>query len=114
LKVSRDDRQGSDHDDSSHDDDCDDPRDDDMNDDMEAKELSVSAREESDSRPEVSTADRVRSTIARRQHKKRSRAAFSHGQVFELERRFSHQRYLSGPDRANLAMNLSLTETQVC
>ena len=46
--------------------------------------------------------------------KKRSRAAFSHAQVFELERRFSHQRYLSGPERADLAQALKLTETQVC
>ena len=45
--------------------------------------------------------------------KKRSRAAFSHAQVFELERRFSHQRYLSGPERADLASGLKLTETQV-
>ncbi|XP_072031556.1 uncharacterized protein [Amphiura filiformis] len=45
--------------------------------------------------------------------KKRSRAAFSHAQVFELERRFSHQRYLSGPERADLANALKLTEQQV-
>ncbi|CAG7822186.1 unnamed protein product [Allacma fusca] len=45
--------------------------------------------------------------------KKRSRAAFSHAQVYELERRFSHQRYLSGPERADLAQALKLTETQV-
>ena len=45
--------------------------------------------------------------------KKRSRAAFSHAQVFELERRFSHQKYLSGPERAELAGALKLTETQV-
>lgn len=45
--------------------------------------------------------------------KKRSRAAFSHAQVFELERRFNHQRYLSGPERADLAQALKLTETQV-
>ncbi|ELT97082.1 hypothetical protein CAPTEDRAFT_79432, partial [Capitella teleta] len=45
--------------------------------------------------------------------KKRSRAAFSHAQVFELERRFSHQRYLSAPERADLAQVLKLTETQV-
>ncbi|XP_064459124.1 homeobox protein Nkx-3.2-like [Ornithodoros turicata] len=46
-------------------------------------------------------------------HKKRSRAAFSHAQVYELERRFSLQRYLSGPERADLAQALKLTETQV-
>uniref|UniRef100_A0A3Q3K7N5 Homeobox protein Nkx-3.2 n=1 Tax=Monopterus albus TaxID=43700 RepID=A0A3Q3K7N5_MONAL len=45
--------------------------------------------------------------------KKRSRAAFSHAQVYELERRFNVQRYLSGPERADLAGALKLTETQV-
>lgn len=45
--------------------------------------------------------------------KKRSRAAFSHAQVFELERRFAQQRYLSGPERTELAKSLRLTETQV-
>lgn len=45
--------------------------------------------------------------------KKRSRAAFSHVQVYELERRFNHQRYLSGPERSDLARRLRLTETQV-
>jgi homeobox protein Nkx-3.2 len=45
--------------------------------------------------------------------KKRSRAAFSHAQVFELERRFRHQRYLSGPERTDLANTLKLTETQI-
>ncbi|KAM7408734.1 hypothetical protein PAMA_002452 [Pampus argenteus] len=45
--------------------------------------------------------------------KKRSRAAFSHAQVYELERRFNTQRYLSGPERADLAGTLKLTETQV-
>jgi len=34
-------------------------------------------------------------------------------QVYELERRFGRQRYLSGPDRAELAQALHLTETQV-
>nr|XP_025046764.1 homeobox protein Nkx-3.1 [Pelodiscus sinensis] len=44
---------------------------------------------------------------------KRSRAAFSHTQVIELERKFSRQKYLSAPERAHLAKNLKLTETQV-
>ncbi|XP_073408825.1 homeobox protein zampogna-like [Dendrobates tinctorius] len=47
------------------------------------------------------------------QRKKRTRAAFSHAQVYELERRFSLQRYLSGPERADLAAALKLTETQI-
>lgn len=45
--------------------------------------------------------------------KKRSRAAFTHMQVYELERRFNHQRYLSGPERTDLARRLKLSETQV-
>ncbi|XP_077961136.1 NK3 homeobox 3 [Gasterosteus aculeatus] len=45
--------------------------------------------------------------------KKRSRAAFSHAQVYQLERRFIAQRYLSGPERSDLAEALNLTETQV-
>lgn len=45
--------------------------------------------------------------------KKRTRAAFSHAQVYELERRFSLQRYLSGPERADLAAALKLTDTQI-
>lgn len=45
--------------------------------------------------------------------KKRSRAAFSHMQVYELETRFNRQRYLSGNERSNLAQYLKLTETQV-
>nr|KAF6481259.1 NK3 homeobox 1 [Molossus molossus] len=48
-----------------------------------------------------------------KQPQKRSRAAFSHSQVIELERKFSHQKYLSAPERAHLAKNLKLTETQV-
>lgn len=54
----------------------------------------------------------VDDTIALKR-KKRSRAAFSHAQVFELERRFAQQRYLSGPERSDLAKSLRLTETQV-
>ncbi|XP_012718726.2 homeobox protein Nkx-3.1 [Fundulus heteroclitus] len=44
---------------------------------------------------------------------KRSRAAFTHLQVLELEKKFSHQKYLSAPERAHLASTLRLTETQV-
>ncbi|XP_055903906.1 homeobox protein bagpipe [Eupeodes corollae] len=52
-------------------------------------------------------------TMSGNSRKKRSRAAFSHAQVFELERRFAQQRYLSGPERSEMAKNLRLTETQV-
>lgn len=44
---------------------------------------------------------------------KRSRAAFTHLQVLELEKKFNHQKYLSAPERAHLATSLRLTETQV-
>ncbi|KAK3565796.1 hypothetical protein QTP86_015580 [Hemibagrus guttatus] len=47
------------------------------------------------------------------QKQKRSRAAFTHLQVLELEKKFSRQRYLSAPERAHLAAALRLTETQV-
>ncbi|XP_025898469.1 homeobox protein Nkx-3.1 [Nothoprocta perdicaria] len=50
---------------------------------------------------------------APRRPPKRARAAFSHSQVVELERTFSHQKYLSAPERAHLARHLQLTETQV-
>lgn len=57
--------------------------------------------------------DSSREHVGQPNRKKRSRAAFTHAQVFELERRFSQQRYLSGPERAELAASLKLTETQV-
>lgn len=66
----------------------------------------------SDSNPLEETSCEKSSDLPK-QRKKRSRAAFSHAQVFELERRFNHQRYLSGPERADLAASLKLTETQV-
>ncbi|XP_058492688.1 homeobox protein Nkx-3.1 [Solea solea] len=44
---------------------------------------------------------------------RRSRAAFTHLQVLELEKKFNHQKYLSAPERAHLASTLRLTETQV-
>lgn len=76
---------------------------------------------ESPSSPSASTPDYVHahqsdhssSEGVQSGRKKRSRAAFTHAQVFELERRFSQQRYLSGPERADLAQALKLTETQV-
>lgn len=48
-----------------------------------------------------------------RPKKKRTRAAFTHAQVYELERRFNRQKYLSGLERTDLAQALKLTETQV-
>ena len=45
--------------------------------------------------------------------KRRPRALFSHGQVYELERRFAVQRYLTAHEREQMAGMLNLTETQV-
>ncbi|XP_043923923.1 homeobox protein Nkx-2.8 [Protopterus annectens] len=45
--------------------------------------------------------------------KKKRRILFSKAQTFELERRFQQQRYLSAPEREQLAHLLSLTPTQV-
>ncbi|XP_039993884.1 NK2 transcription factor related, locus 9 [Xiphias gladius] len=44
---------------------------------------------------------------------KKRRVLFSKVQTLELERRFRQQRYLSGPEREQLARLLSLTPTQV-
>ncbi|XP_060895312.1 homeobox protein Nkx-3.1 [Labrus mixtus] len=53
------------------------------------------------------------SSICSSGKQKRSRAAFTHIQVLELEKKFNHQKYLSAPERAHLASTLRLTETQV-
>ncbi|XP_070971309.1 NK2 transcription factor related, locus 9 [Oncorhynchus clarkii lewisi] len=45
--------------------------------------------------------------------KKKRRVLFSKAQTFELERRFRQQRYLSAPEREQLAHLLSLTPTQI-
>ncbi|XP_054854042.1 homeobox protein Nkx-2.6 [Eublepharis macularius] len=47
-----------------------------------------------------------------RQHRK-PRVLFSQVQVFELERHFKQQKYLSAPERDHLASLLKLTSTQV-
>ncbi len=47
-------------------------------------------------------------------HKRKRRILFNQGQIYELERRFKQQKYLSAPERENLANILQLTPTQVC
>ncbi|XP_034040726.1 homeobox protein Nkx-2.3 [Thalassophryne amazonica] len=56
-------------------------------------------------------ADRAASKQQRTRRK--PRVLFSQAQVFELERRFKQQRYLSAPEREHLASSLKLTSTQV-
>ena len=45
-------------------------------------------------------------------HKKR-RVLFTQGQVYELEKAFRRQRYLSAPEREELARVLDMTPTQI-
>ncbi|TSO88109.1 Homeobox protein Nkx-3.1 [Bagarius yarrelli] len=63
--------------------------------------------------PTETTTDAEEPSQTLAQKQKRSRAAFTHLQVLELEKKFSRQRYLSAPERAHLAAALRLTETQV-
>uniref|UniRef100_V9KH56 NK2 homeobox 5 n=1 Tax=Callorhinchus milii TaxID=7868 RepID=V9KH56_CALMI len=48
-----------------------------------------------------------------RRVRRKPRVLFSQAQVYELERRFKQQRYLSAPERDHLANVLKLTSTQV-
>ncbi|XP_072352490.1 homeobox protein Nkx-2.5-like isoform X1 [Scyliorhinus torazame] len=48
-----------------------------------------------------------------RRVRRKPRVLFSQAQVYELERRFKQQRYLSAPERDHLASVLKLTATQV-
>ncbi|XP_070540887.1 homeobox protein Nkx-2.5-like isoform X2 [Ptychodera flava] len=49
----------------------------------------------------------------KQRQRRKPRVLFSQAQVFELERRFKQQRYLSAPEREHLANMLKLTSTQV-
>ncbi|XP_062866931.1 transcription factor LBX1b [Trichomycterus rosablanca] len=45
--------------------------------------------------------------------RRKSRTAFTHHQIYELEKRFMHQKYLSPTDRDQVAQQLALTNAQV-
>jgi hypothetical protein len=45
--------------------------------------------------------------------KRKSRTAFTNHQIFELEKRFLYQKYLSPADRDEIAAALGLTNAQV-
>ncbi|NXC12050.1 NKX26 protein, partial [Corythaeola cristata] len=49
----------------------------------------------------------------KQRQRRKPRVLFSQAQVFELERRFKQQKYLSAPEREHLASVLKLTSTQV-
>ncbi|KAK4875360.1 hypothetical protein RN001_011782 [Aquatica leii] len=50
---------------------------------------------------------------SRQRSKRKPRVLFSQAQVYELERRFKQQKYLSAPEREQMAQGLKLTSTQV-
>lgn len=58
--------------------------------------------------PENATTDKQ----ADQSHKKR-RVLFTQGQVYELEKTFRRQRYLSAPEREEMARVLGMTPTQI-
>lgn len=49
----------------------------------------------------------------REQQAKKRRVLFTQGQVYELEKAFRRQRYLSAPEREELARVLDMTPTQI-
>ncbi|XP_010015679.1 PREDICTED: homeobox protein Nkx-2.6-like, partial [Nestor notabilis] len=49
----------------------------------------------------------------KQRQRRKPRVLFSQAQVFELERQFKQQKYLSAPEREHLARALKLTSTQV-
>jgi hypothetical protein len=52
-------------------------------------------------------------TLLKQRQKRKPRVLFSQAQVYELERRFKQQRYLSAPEREQMAALLKLTSTQI-
>ncbi|XP_069476276.1 homeobox protein Nkx-2.6 [Ambystoma mexicanum] len=72
------------------------------------QERPLAAAEEEGEGPDSSPA-----RPAAQRPRRKPRVLFSQAQVFELERRFKQQRYLSAPEREQLASHLKLTSTQV-
>ncbi|XP_029016265.1 homeobox protein Nkx-2.3-like [Betta splendens] len=76
----------------------------------ESKSCGLGSRDEAADRGEQGDADRP---VPKQRSRRRPRVLFSQAQVFELERRFKQQRYLSAPEREHLATTLKLTSNQV-
>ncbi|XP_077388673.1 homeobox protein Nkx-2.5 [Festucalex cinctus] len=70
------------------------------------EELSPRAEAADDRKPDDPNRPKAR-------RRRKPRILFSQAQVYELERRFKQQRYLSAPERDHLAGVLKLTPTQV-
>ncbi|XP_028267405.1 homeobox protein Nkx-2.5-like [Parambassis ranga] len=76
---------------------------------QESKSCGLVSREEA---AESGQGDSER-PVQKQRSRRRPRVLFSQAQVFELERRFKQQRYLSAPEREHLATTLKLTSNQV-
>ncbi|XP_028324502.1 homeobox protein Nkx-2.3 [Gouania willdenowi] len=77
-------------------------------------ELQLETEQEDSNSCRVLRAEGAQKPAAKQQRTRRKpRVLFSQAQVFELERRFKQQRYLSAPEREQLASGLKLTSTQV-
>ncbi|KAF3693703.1 Homeobox protein Nkx-2.5 [Channa argus] len=66
--------------------------------------------------PPAEASERIKTEDPERprpRRRRKPRVLFSQAQVYELERRFKQQRYLSAPERDHLAGVLKLTPTQV-
>lgn len=61
----------------------------------------------------TSSKTELRKSGIRQRAKRKPRVLFSQAQVYELERRFKQQKYLSAPEREQMAQGLKLTPTQV-
>ncbi|XP_050397170.1 homeobox protein Nkx-2.5 [Patella vulgata] len=61
----------------------------------------------------ISASESGECQLLKQRQKRKPRVLFSQAQVYELERRFKQQRYLSAPEREQLANMLKLTPTQV-
>ncbi|NWT89167.1 NKX26 protein, partial [Lanius ludovicianus] len=63
--------------------------------------------------PSFEAEEKPREPQALPRRRRKPRVLFSQAQVLELERRFQRQKYLSGPEREQLALLLQLSPTQV-
>ena len=62
--------------------------------------------------PDMDQARRERKTTQTKK-KRKSRTAFTNSQIFELEKRFIYQKYVSPADRDEIAQGLGLSNNQV-
>uniref|UniRef100_A0A914SIK9 Homeobox domain-containing protein n=1 Tax=Parascaris equorum TaxID=6256 RepID=A0A914SIK9_PAREQ len=63
--------------------------------------------------PEVAPTQGLQKQFLKLVKRRKRRVLFTKAQTYELERRFRTQRYLSAPEREQLAMQIRLTPTQV-